>query len=377
MDRKSLFENLAAHGVRGLQPYVPGKPIDELEREYGISQSIKLASNENPLGPPASALRALNAAATQLALYPDGSGHALKQALADHFAIDPACLTLGNGSNDILVLLAESFLTPAVEAIFDQYSFVVYRLAAQAADAVIRIAPSNPAGHAQPYGHDLGAFTAMLSDRTRLIFIANPNNPTGTWISGEALYEFLKRVPAHTIVVVDEAYAEYVSCDGYPDTLGWLAQFPNLVVTRTFSKIYGLAGLRVGYAISHPDLAEILNRVRQPFNVNSLAQVAAIAALADQEFLQRARDLNRSGLAELTDAFTAMRLTVVPSIGNFVLVDLGRPAAPVYEALLRAGIIVRPVANYGFPNHLRITVGLPEQNRRLTATLRKIVEADS
>lgn len=377
MDRKSLFENLAAHGVRGLQPYVPGKPIDELEREYGISQSIKLASNENPLGPPASALRALNAAATQLALYPDGSGHALKQALADHFAIDPACLTLGNGSNDILVLLAESFLTPSVEAIFDQYSFVVYRLAAQAADAVIRIAPSNPAGHAQPYGHDLGAFTAMLSDRTRLIFIANPNNPTGTWISGEALYEFLKRVPAHTIVVVDEAYAEYVSCDGYPDTLGWLAQFPNLVVTRTFSKIYGLAGLRVGYAISHPDLAEILNRVRQPFNVNSLAQVAAIAALADQEFLQRARDLNRSGLAELTDAFTAMRLTVVPSIGNFVLVDLGRPAAPVYEALLRAGIIVRPVANYGFPNHLRITVGLPEQNRRLTATLRKIVEADS
>ena len=377
MDRKSLFENLAAHGVRGLQPYVPGKPIDELEREYGISQSIKLASNENPLGPPASALRALNAAATQLALYPDGSGHALKQALADHFAIDPACLTLGNGSNDILVLLAESFLTPAVEAIFDQYSFVVYRLAAQAADAVIRIAPSNPAGHAQPYGHDLGAFTAMLSDLTRLIFIANPNNPTGTWISGEALYEFLKRVPAHTIVVVDEAYAEYVSCDGYPDTLGWLAQFPNLVVTRTFSKIYGLAGLRVGYAISHPDLAEILNRVRQPFNVNSLAQVAAIAALADQEFLQRARDLNRSGLAELTDAFTAMRLTVVPSIGNFVLVDLGRPAAPVYEALLRAGIIVRPVANYGFPNHLRITVGLPEQNRRLTATLRKIVEADS
>lgn len=377
MDRKSLFENLAAHGVRGLQPYVPGKPIDELEREYGISQSIKLASNENPLGPPPSALRAINAAATQLALYPDGSSHALKQALAEHYAIDPACLTLGNGSNDILVLLAESFLTPAVEAVFDQYSFVVYRLAAQAADAVIRIAQSNPAGHAQPYGHDLAAFRALLSDRTRLIFIANPNNPTGTWICGEALYEFLKRVPAHAIVVVDEAYAEYVSCDGYPDTLGWLAEFPNLVVTRTFSKIYGLAGLRVGYAISHPDLAEILNRVRQPFNVNSLAQVAAIAALADQEFLQRARDLNRSGLAELTEAFTAMRLTVVPSVGNFVLVDLGRPAVPVYEALLRAGIIVRPVANYGFPNHLRITVGLPEQNRRLIATLRKILEADS
>jgi histidinol-phosphate aminotransferase len=374
MDRKSLFDELAAHGVRGLQPYVPGKPIDELEREHGITQSIKLASNENPLGPPASALRAINAVATQLALYPDGSGYALKQALAEHFAIDPARLTLGNGSNDVLVLLAESFLTPAVEVVFDQYSFVVYRLAAQAADAVIRTALANPADHEQPYGHDLDAFKALLTARTRMIFIANPNNPTGTWISADELYAFLKEVPADTIVVVDEAYAEYVSCDDYPDTLGWLEEYPNLVITRTFSKIYGLAGLRVGYAISHPDLAEILNRVRQPFNVNSLAQAAAIAALADQEFLQRARLLNQSGLAELTDAFTAIGLTVVPSIGNFLLVDLGRPAAPVYEALLRAGIIVRPVANYGFPNHLRITVGLPAQNQRLITTLRKVLE---
>ncbi len=374
MDRKSLFDKLAAHGVRGLQPYVPGKPIDELEREHGITQSIKLASNENPLGPPASALRAINAVASQLALYPDGSGYALKQALAEHFAIDPTCLTLGNGSNDILVLLAESFLTSAVEVVFDQYSFVVYRLAAQAADAVIQVARSNPADHAQPYGHDLGAFKALLTDRTRMIFIANPNNPTGTWVSADELYAFLKEVPAHTIVVVDEAYAEYVSCDGYPNALSWLEQFPNLVITRTFSKIYGLAGLRVGYAISHPDLAEILNRVRQPFNVNSLAQVAAIAALADQKFVQRARALNQSGLTELTDAFSGMGLTVMPSIGNFVLVDFGRPAAPVYEALLRAGIIVRPVANYGLPNHLRITVGLPEQNQRIIATLRKVLE---
>ena len=374
MDRKSLFDNLAAHGVRGLQPYVPGKPIDELEREYGITQSIKLASNENPLGPPASALRAINAVMTELALYPDGSGHALKQALAEHFTIDPACLTLGNGSNDILVLLAESFLTPAVEVVFDQYSFVVYRLAAQAADAVLRIAQSHPADHKQPYGHDLDAFKALLTDRTRMIFIANPNNPTGTWLSADELYAFLKEVPANTIVVVDEAYAEYVTCDGYPNTLSWLEEFPNLVITRTFSKIYGLAGLRVGYAVSHPDLAEILNRVRQPFNVNSLAQAAAIAALADQEFVQRARQLNRSGLAELTDTFTGMGLTVVPSIANFLLVDLGRPAAPVYEALLRAGIIVRPVANYGFSNHLRITVGLPEQNQRLIASLEKVLE---
>jgi histidinol-phosphate aminotransferase len=284
-------------------------------------------------------------------------------------------LTLGNGSNDILVLLAESFLTPAVEVVLDQYSFVVYRLAAQAADAVIRVAPSNAADHVQPYGHDLDAFKALLTDRTRMIFIANPNNPTGTWISADVMYAFLKQVPAHTIVVVDEAYAEYVSCEGYPNVLNWREEFPNLVITRTFSKIYGLAGLRVGYAISHPDLAEILNRVRQPFNVNSLAQVAAIAALADQEFVERARHLNQSGLAELTEAFFAMRLTVVPSVGNFVLADLGRPAAPIYQALLRAGIIVRPVANYGFPNHLRITVGLPEQNQRLMATLKNVLEA--
>jgi len=374
MDRKSLFENLAAHGVRGLQPYVPGKPIDELEREYGVTDAAKLASNENPLGPPASALLAINAAAGELALYPDGSGHALKQAIAEHFAVDPACITLGNGSNDVLVLLAECFLTPATEVLFDQYSFVVYRLAAQAADAVIKVARSNPVTHAQPYGHDLDAFAALLTERTRMVFIANPNNPTGTWTSADKLYSFLKSVPEHTIVVVDEAYAEYVSCDGYPDALGWLREFPNLVITRTFSKIYGLAGLRVGYAVSHPDLAEILNRVRQPFNVNSLGQVAAIAALADQEFVQRARALNQSGLAELTDAFTAMGLTVVPSIGNFVLVDLGRPAAPFYEALLHVGIIVRPVANYGLPNHLRISVGLPEQNKRVIASLKMALE---
>jgi histidinol-phosphate aminotransferase len=375
MNRKLLFENLTAHGVRGLQPYVPGKPMGELEREGGATETIKLASNENPLGPPASAIHAVTTAVSELALYPDGSSHALKQALADHFAVDSACLTLGNGSNDILVLLAECFLAPSVEVILDQYSFVIYRLAAQATDAVIKVAQSNPMDHAQPYGHDLNAFHALITDRTRMIFIANPNNPTGTFTTSDELLAFLEKVPAHIIVVVDEAYAEYVSRDDYPVAIDWLKRFPNLVITRTFSKIYGLAGLRVGYAISHPELAEILNRVRQPFNVNSLGQVAAIAALADHEFVQRARALNQSGLVELTEKFTAMGLSVVPSIGNFVLVDLGRPAAPIYEALLRAGIIVRPVANYGFPNHLRITVGLPEQNQRVVANLKNALEA--
>lgn len=374
MNRQTLFEALAANGVRGLRPYMPGKPISELEREYGVAESVKLASNENPLGPPASAIDAINAATAELALYPDGSGFLLKERLADYLSIDPACLTLGNGSNDVLVLLAESFLTPNVEVIFDQYSFVVYRLAAQAVDAAIRIAPSYLSDHRIAFGHDLDAFRALITDKTRLIFIANPNNPTGTWLTEDELYAFMRDVPAHAIVVVDEAYAEYVTRKDYPDTLSWLEEFPNLVVTRTFSKIYGLAGLRVGYAISHPDLAEILNRVRQPFNVNSLAQVAAIAALADQEFVEQSRQLNTTGLQELTAAMAGMGLTVNPSIGNFVLVDLGRPAMPVYEKMLAEGVIVRPVANYGFPNHFRITVGLPEQNQRLLDTLGHALE---
>jgi len=370
MNRKLIFEQLAAHGVCGLTPYTPGKPMEELERDYGITGSLKLASNENPLGPPASALTAIRGVLAKLALYPDGSGFYLKRRLADQFAIDPGCITLGNGSNEVLVLLAETFLTADVEAVYDQHAFIVYRLAVQAADARPREVPSNSADHPQPYGHDLDAFAAALTGRTRLVFLANPNNPTGTWVTSEQLHAFLKRVPQHVIVVVDEAYGEYVDRDDYPDTASWLTEFPNLVITRTFSKIYGLAGLRIGYALSHPHVAELLNRVRQPFNTNSLAQVAAAAALDDHDFRVRSRGLNLDGLRQLTEGFTACGFTVSPSIGNFVLVDIGRPAGPLYEMLLRAGIIVRPVANYGLPNHLRVTVGLPEQNERLLATVR-------
>lgn len=369
MERNTVFEQLAAAGVRGLKPYIPGKPNDELERQYGIQNSIKLASNENPLGPPSTALEAVREALPQLAQYPDGSGYPLKNALAERHDIDPARITLGNGSNDVLVLLAETLLSESVEAIYDQHGFIIYQLAVQATGAVARVAASYPADHDQPFGHDLAAFEAALTGRTRLIFIANPNNPTGTWVTGDGLYGFLKRVSDRTVVVIDEAYGEYVVRDDYPRTLSWLDEFPNLVITRTFSKIYGLAGLRVGYAISHPDLAELLNRVRQPFNVNSLAQVAAIAALNDRSFVDRSRSINRQGLAFMTDALTSMGLSVVPSIGNFLLVDMGRPAGPFYERLLQAGIIVRPVANYGLPNHLRISVGLPEQNRHLVQAL--------
>lgn len=374
MARKLLVDNLIANGVRGLQPYVPGKPSEELEREIGLTSTIKLASNENPLGPSESALAAIRDCLPDLALYPDGSGHALKQALAAHWGIGEDRFTLGNGSNDVLVLLAEAFLAPGQAAVFDQYSFVVYRLAVQATGAESRIADSNPPAHAQPLGHDLEAIARLVDERVRLVFIANPNNPTGTWADGSPLRACIASLPHDTLVVVDEAYGEYVDRPDYVSALQWLDEFPNLVVTRTFSKIYGLAGLRVGYAVSHPDVAEVLNRIRQPFNVNSLAQQAAIAALKDDAFIQKARRQNSAGLDMLRTGLADMGVYVVPSIGNFVLADFGRPALPIYNALLEAGLIVRPVANYGLENHLRISVGLPQQNERLLDELRRILK---
>lgn len=372
MARQRAFEDLAVRGVRGLHPYIPGKPNDELEREYGIADAIKLASNENPMGPPASALQAIRGELEGVALYPDGSGFHLKNSLAGKLGVDPDCITLGNGSNELLVLVAETFLDLGVEAIYDQYSFAIYRLAVQATSATAQVAASHPPDRAQPRGHDLSAFRALLTDRTRIVFIANPNNPTGTWVTHDELYAFIRDVPHDVLVVVDEAYGEYVTRDDYPDTIPWLAAFPNLVVLRTFSKIYGLAGLRIGYSISSPQVAELLNRVRPPFNVNSLALAAADTALEDAAFVDEARRTNAAGLEYLTSNLTAIGLRVTPSIGNFVLVDMGRPAGKAYDALLRAGIIVRPVANYGLPDHLRITVGLPEQNRRLIEAMQNI-----
>ena len=364
------FAELAAPPVRALHPYVPGKPVEELEREYGISDSIKLASNENPLGPPAAALAALRDAEATLALYPDGGGYYLKQKLAGRLGVAEAQITLGNGSNDILAMLAETFLQPGDEAIYDQHAFIVYALVVQATGATAIVTPSLPANHAsQPLGHDAAAMAARLGSQTRMLFIANPNNPTGSWLAREELLGLLDQVPQHVLVVLDEAYAEYVSERDYPAGLDLLPQYPNLVVTRTFSKAYALAGLRIGYGISHPDVAELLNRIRQPFNTNSLAQAAALAALDDEEFLRRSRELNRAGLRQLTEGLTKLGFRALPSVGNFVLVDMGGDALPYYETLLRAGIIVRPVGNYGLPDHLRITVGLPEQNARLLAAL--------
>lgn len=369
------FESLAAPGVRSLAPYVPGKPPEQLERELGIRGSVKLASNENPLGPGPRARAALAAAIGNVAHYPDGSGHGLRARIAQRLGVDIGQVTLGNGSNDILVLLAEAFLVPGAEAVYSQYAFAVYPIAVQASGATARVAPAWPAGHAQPLGHDAGALTAAVGPKTRVMFVANPNNPTGTWLDAAELDALLRAVPPDVIVVLDEAYHEYSQAQGVPDGMRWLARHPNLIVTRTFSKAYGLAGLRVGYAISHPDVADILNRIRQPFNVSVPALAAAAAALDDHEHLEATLALNRDGIERLRSGLAGLGITAPPSAGNFVLADLGRPVSPVDHRLLREGVIVRPLGNYGLPNHLRITTGTAAQNERLLAAMAVAVAA--
>ncbi len=370
------YLRLAAPGVRGLNPYQPGKPISELEREYGVSNIVKLASNENPLGPGQRVLEAIRELPEEeLARYPDGGGFELKQALARRHGVEPDCITLGNGSNDVLVLMAEAFLQDTLEAVHSQYAFAVYPIAIQACGATARVAPALPPGSDSPYGHDLAAMAERVTDKTRLVFIANPNNPTGTWVRAEPLREFLETLPEHTLVVVDQAYGEYMDDPDYPDCVDWLDRFPNLVVTHTFSKAFGLAGLRVGYSVSAPGIAGILDRVRQPFNVNLLGGVAALAALEDRQHLGRSVEMNAGERDRLQDAFGGFGLEFVPSAGNFVLVDMGRAAMPVYDALLRKSVIVRPVANYGLDRHLRISVGTPAENDRLLQAMEEVLGA--
>jgi histidinol-phosphate aminotransferase len=363
------FLALTAPGLAGLQPYVPGKPVSELERELGIHDSIKLASNENPLGPSPRVAEAIVAALPELGRYPDGGGFELRAALAERHGVKAEAITLGNGSNDCLDLIARTFLQPGVESLFSAHAFAVYPIATQAVGATARVAP------ARDYGHDLAAMAGLVNERTRVVWIANPNNPTGTWLAADALHAFIAELPRSCVVVVDEAYIDYVDEPSFPDASLWLGEFPNLIVTRTFSKAHGLAALRVGYALSDPAVADLLNRVRQPFNVNSLAQVAALASLADPEHIARHVAMNRAGLHQLTVGCEQLGLLVIPSVGNFIAVDLGRPAGPINDALLREGCIVRPVANYGMPNHLRITVGLEAENARLLAALERALAA--
>jgi len=360
--------NLATPGVAGLQPYHPGKPVEELERELGLTNIVKLASNENPLGA-SKRVREILKQTQDVSRYPDGNGHTLKAALAKRHGVSVEQITLGNGSNDVLELVARAVVTSEHEVIFSEHAFAVYPLVAQAIGAKSVVIP------ALAWGHDLEAMAAAISENTRLLFIANPNNPTGTWLKKDKLRKLVEAVPENVIVVVDEAYFEYVVEPDYPNCIALLNDFPNIVVTRTFSKAHGLAGLRVGYAVSHPDLADLMNRVRQPFNVNSLALLAAETALADSDHIEQSIRLNQSGMQQLADSFENLGLHYIPSVANFICVDLQQPGTEVFNKLLHEGVIVRPIDIYGMPNHLRITIGLEEENDKFIKALTKVLAA--
>jgi len=365
------FLALAQPGVQQLSPYVPGKPVDELARELDLDPAsiVKLASNENPLGPSPKALEAIRSELSELTRYPDGNGFELKSRLAARCGVQINQVTLGNGSNDILDLVARAYLAPGLNAVFSQYAFAVYPISTQAVGAQGKVVP------AKDYGHDLEAMLAAIDSNTRVVFIANPNNPTGTWFGTDALERFLARVPSNVLVVLDEAYIEFAEGDELPDGLKYLARYDNLLVSRTFSKAYGLAALRVGYALSSAQIADVLNRVRQPFNVNSLALAAACAALDDADYLMQSRQLNDAGMAQLEAGLRELGLSWIPSKGNFIAVDFGRDTAAINQALLRAGVIVRPVAGYGMPNFLRVSIGLPAENARFLDALAKVLNA--
>jgi len=352
--------------IRRISPYEPGKPIGELAREMGIPEAgiVKLASNENPLGMSSRAKEAAAAALVAGERYPDGNAFDLKAALCSRFGVQPDQLVIGNGSNDVLELAARAFLGVGRSAVFSQHAFAVYALSTNATGAVGIEVP------AKDFGHDLPAMAAAIRPDTRIVFIANPNNPTGTFVEGAAIEAFLASVPSDVLVVLDEAYTEYLGAQQRYDSLAWLPRFPNLLVSRTMSKAYGLAGLRVGYGIGHPEVADLMNRVRQPFNVSSVALAAAVAALSDVEFLERTADLNSRGMSQITEALAELSLEWIPSAGNFLAFKVG-DAPAVNRALLQQGVIVRPIGGYGMPEWLRVSIGLPEENARFIAALRQ------
>src|SRR5258708_7177143 len=357
-------KDLAPANVRGIAPYIPGKPIAETARELGLREAdiLKMASNENPLGPSPRALEAIRGALTDLHYYPDGSGFEMKAIIARRLGLKPENFVLGSGSNDVRELVARAFLTAADSAVYSEHAFMVYPLVVQAIGATRIEVP------AKDYGNDLGAIASAVRADTKIVFVANPNNPTGTFTPWDEVHALVQRIPRRVLVVIDEAYGEYL-----PDALKspsprWLAAPPNLVVSRTLSKAFGLAGLRVGFGFAHPEVAEVMNRVRQPFNVNHLAMVAAGAPPADGQFLWKRREVNAAGLVQIARGLDRLGLEHIASRGNFITFRAG-DAARIYGALLKDGVIVRPIAGYGMPEHLRVTVGLPEHNERFLAAL--------
>jgi histidinol-phosphate aminotransferase len=351
--------------VRSIAPYQPGKPIAELAREMGLAERdiVKLASNENPRGIGPRTRAAIERALGELSRYPDGNGFELKDALSRRYGVDAAQIVLGNGSNDVLELVALAFLGPGRAAVYSQHAFAVYALATQARGARAIVLP------AKDYGHDLEAMARAVDEETCVVWIANPNNPTGTLAAPDALEALVRRVPERVIVVIDEAYNEYMPADQRADSVKWLKRHPNLVVTRTFSKAYGLAGLRVGYALAHPAVADVMNRVRQPFNVNSVALAAATAALEDMEFVAKSFAENLQGLRQLREGAQQLGLQFIPSCGNFLTIRVGK-APEIYKRLLKRGVIVRPVGGgYQLPEHLRVTVGTAAENEKFLGAL--------
>ncbi|MFZ2540597.1 MAG: histidinol-phosphate transaminase [Gallionella sp.] len=359
------YSELAPAYIRAIAPYQPGKPISELERELGVTGIVKLASNENPLGASVKAIAAARAALDEISLYPDGNGYALKDALAKRYGVALDQVVLGNGSNDLLELSARAFLTVGDKAVYAAHAFAVYALATQAVGATgITVV-------ARDFSHDLGAMrSTAVAQGAKMIFIANPNNPTGTFLSGDALLTFLRALPVNILVVLDEAYNEYLPEACRYDSVKWLGEFPNLIITRTFSKAYGLASLRVGYALGNPQVMDMLDRVRQPFNVNSVAQAAAVAALQDTDFVQQTFALNLRGMKQIVDGLTVLGLEYIPSFGNFVSFKIAE-AMRIYRRLLELGVIVRPIANYDMPDWLRVSIGLETENEKFLSALQQ------
>ena len=352
--------------IRTLIPYEPGKPIEEVEREYGIASSIKLASNENPLGPSPKALAAIRERLAQLNLYPDGDCFYLKRGLAQKLGVAPETLIFGNGSNEIIELAARTFLRPGDEAVMAEQAFVVYQLIVQAVGGQSKTVPL------RDYTHDLAAIAEAVTPKTRLVFLANPNNPTGTIFRRGEWETFLDKVSNDTLLIVDEAYFEYVQDAEYPNSLNYHRDGRAILTLRTFSKLYGLAGLRIGYGVGSPEIVAMMHRVRQPFNVSAPAQWAALAALDDVEHVRKSLEVNRQGLEYLQNEFKRLGLDCVPSQGNFILVRVGK-GQEVFNQLLAQGVIVRPMGGYRFPEHVRVTVGTMAENQKFVEALQKII----
>jgi len=365
----NAFIKLAKKSVQQLIPYEPGKPINDVARELGLKPAdiVKLASNENPLGCSPAVEEAIKQGVSALSLYPDGGAFEAKNVLADHVGVKSNNITLGCGSDELLRLIAMGYAGQGDEVIFSEYAFAIYNIAALSVGATPVVAKS------QDWQHDLNAMLRCVNQKTKIIYIANPNNPTGTLLSNDELKVFLHEVPSNVMVVLDEAYTEYLKAINSKETPSWIANYPNLVITRTFSKAYGLAGLRVGYAVANSEITDIINRVRPAFNVGYLSQRALIAALADQDFIERSRKLNERGIRQLEEGFRALDLSFIPSKANFIAVDVKLNGQDVFQQLLQRGVIVRPLTGYSMPNHLRVSVGLEEENNKFLTVLEKVL----